>query len=95
MYTSNLELCQETYENMQENEGSLNAYSKSSIDDAYQNVSKLKLAEVASIENYMAELEDGCALLTRILHAALQSSDVDKALRNQFAEFAFEMGVLS
>lgn len=94
MYNSNLELCQETYENMHKNENSSNAYSKLSIDYACQNVSKLKLGEVASIELYMSTLEDGCSLLTRLLHAALQSSDVDKSLTNQFAEFAVEIGVL-
>ena len=42
----------------------------------------------------MSSLDDGCALLTQLLHAAMQSSDVSTDLKNQFAEFAVEAGVL-
>lgn len=95
MYTSNLDICQSIYDNVTDDNQFLSLVkSPSSIDDAYQNITQCNLEQIDQVEQYMSSLDDGCALLTQLLHAAMQSSDVPIALKNQFAEFAVEAGVL-
>jgi len=94
MYTENLAICQSIYDNVNDDNQFLSLVTSSSIDDAYQNVTQCSLEQIDQIEQYMSSLDDGCALLTQLLHAAMQSSDVSTDLKNQFAEFAVEAGVL-
>jgi hypothetical protein len=94
MYTSNLAICQSIYDNVNDDNQFLSLVTSSSIDDAYLNVTQCTLEQIDQVEQYMSSLDDGCALLTQLLHAAMQSSDVSKDLKNQFAEFAVEAGVL-
>ena len=93
MYTTNLAICQSIYDNVNDDNQFLSLVS-SSIDDAYLNVTQCTLEQIDQVEQYMSSLDDGCALLTQLLHAAMQSSDVPTDLKNQFAEFAVEAGVL-
>ena len=95
MYTSNLAMCQSLYDNVTDDNQFLSLVkSPSSIDDAYQNITQCNLEQIDQVEQYMSSLDDGCALLTQLLHAAMQSSDVSTVLKNQFADFAIEAGVL-
>ena len=94
MYTTNLAICQSLYDNVNDENQFLSLVTSSSIDDAYQNVTDLNLKQIDQVEQYMSSLDEGCALLTKLLHAAMQSSDVPTDLKDQFAEFAVEAGVL-
>lgn len=94
MNTTNLAICQSIYDNVNDDNQFLSLVSSSSIDDAYLNVTQCNLEQIDQIEQYMSSLDEGCALLTKLLHAAMQSSDVPTDLKNQFAEFAVEAGVL-
>jgi hypothetical protein len=94
MNTTNLAICQSIYDNVNDDNQFLSLVSSSSIDDAYQNVTQCNLEQIDQVEQYMSSLDEGCALLTKLLHAAMQSSDVSTDLKNQFAEFAVEAGVL-
>lgn len=95
MCTVNFSLCQEMHDNMHDNNHFLTFLSSNVSIDVCQNISNISYDELAQIESYMSAFDDGCALLTRLLHAALISSDIDKELINQFVEFAVESGVLS
>lgn len=94
MNTTNLAICQSIYDNVNDDNQFLSLVSSSSIDDAYQNVTQCNLEQIDQVEQYMFSLDEGCALLTKLLHAAMQSLDVSTDLKNQFAEFAVEAGVL-
>ena len=94
MNTTNLSICQSIYDNVTDDNHFLSLFTSSSIDDACQNVTQCTLEQIDHVEQYMSSLNDGCVLLTQLLHAAIQSSDVSTALKNQFAEFAVEAGVL-
>lgn len=95
MYTANLATCQSIYDNVIDDNQFLSLVSSSSRnDDAYLNVTQCNLKQIDQIEQYMSSLDEGCELLTKLLHAAMQSSDVPTELKNQFAEFAVEAGVL-
>jgi hypothetical protein len=95
MYTANLATCQSIYDNVNDDNQFLSLVSSSSfLDDAYLNVTQCNLKQIDQIEQYMSSLDEGCELLTKLLHAAMQSSDVPTELKNQFAEFAVEAGVL-
>lgn len=95
MYTANLATCQSIYDNVIDDNQFLSLVSSSSfLDDAYLNVTQCNLKQIDQIEQYMSSLDEGCELLTKLLHAAMQSSDVPTELKNQFAEFAVEAGVL-
>ena len=94
MYTTNLATCQSIYDNVNDDNQFLSLVKSSSIDDAYLNVTQCTLEQIDQVEQYMSLLDDGCALLTQLLHAAMQSSDIPTPLKNQFAEFAVEAGVL-
>lgn len=94
MNTTNLATCQSLYDNLNDDNQFLSLVSSSSIDDAYLNVTQCNLEQIDQVEQYMSSLDEGCALLTQLLHAAMQSSDVPTELKNQFAEFAVEAGVL-
>ena len=94
MYTSNLATCQSLYDNVTDDNQFLSLVKSSSIDDAYQNITQCNLEQIDQVEQYMSSLDDGCELITQLLYAAMQSSDVSTVLKNQFAEFAVEAGVL-
>ena len=97
MNTTNLDTCQFIYDNVNNDNQFLSlvtSSSSSSIDDAYLNITQCNLEQIDQIEQHMSSLDDGCALLTQLLHAAIKSSDVPTELKNQFAEFAVEAGVL-
>ena len=94
MNTTNLAICQSLYDNVNDDNQFLSLVTPPSIDGAYQNVTQCTLEQIDQVEQYMSSLDDGCALLTKLLHAAMQSSDVPTELKNQFAEFAVEAGVL-
>ena len=94
MCTVNFSLCQEMYDNMHDNNHFLTFLSSNASIDVCQNISNISYDELAQIEYYMSSVDDGCALLTRLLHAALISNDIDKELINQFVEFGVESGVL-
>lgn len=94
MNTTNLAICQFIHDNLNDDNQFLSLVTPSFIDDAYQNITQCTLEQIDQIEQYMSSLDEGCALLTKLLHAAIQSSDVSTDLKNQFAEFAVEAGVL-
>lgn len=94
MYTTNLATRQSIYDNVNDDNQFLSLFTSSSIDDAYLNITQCTLEQIDQVEQYMSSIDDGCALLTKLLHAAIQSSDVPTELKNQFAEFAVEAGVL-
>ena len=94
MYTTNLAICQSIYDNVNDDNQFLSLVTSSSIDDAYLNITQCTLDQIDQVEQYMSSFDEGCELLTKLLHAAIQSSDVSAELKNQFAEFAVEAGVL-
>jgi hypothetical protein len=94
MYTTNLAIYQSIYDNVNDDNQFLSLVTSSSIDDAYLNITQCTLEQIDQVEQYMSSLDEGCELLTKLLHAAIQSSDVPTELKNQFAEFAVEAGVL-
>ena len=91
MYTTNLAIYQSIYDNVNDDNQFLSLVTSSSIDDAYLNITQCTLEQIDHVEQYMSSIDDGCALLTKLLHAAIQSSDVPAELKTQLA---VEAGVL-
>lgn len=98
MNTTKLSICQKIYDNLSDDNQFLSTCvnADNSIENACNaiNNTHISLDKAQQIELVMADTLDGCDLLTRILHAALNTPNFDQTLISQIAEFAVEGGVL-
>lgn len=98
MNTTNLSICQKIYDNLSDDNSFLSTCvtTDNSVENACNTINNthISLETAQQIELVMVDTLDGCDLLTRILHAALNTPDFDQTLINQVAEFAVEGGVL-